>query len=124
MAEALENVFDALRKRMLQSRGTMVKDRDQPGDLQLVTPWIEPGKAKPAWFGAVQCKKNYVSVHLMPLYCLPAMRDELPPELLKRMQGKSCFNFKAVDPTLFDVLEGAIAKCADAYADAAVLAKR
>ena len=61
------------------------------------------------WFGAVQIKKNYVSYHLMPIYAFPELLDGLSPELKKRMQGKSCFNFKAVDRSLFTEL-GALAK--------------
>jgi len=52
------------------------------------------------YFGAVQIKKNYVSFHLMPVYINPKLLEGISPELKKRMQGKSCFNFKVVDKTL------------------------
>jgi hypothetical protein len=89
---------------------------DEPGNVVLKTPWNEPGKEGPAWFGAVQLKKNYVSWHLMPLYALPSLRDGVPPDLQKRMQGKSCFNFKKVEPELLDKLERLTAECAAEYA--------
>jgi len=38
-------------------------------------------------------------------------------DLQKRMQGKSCFNFKKVELELFDALERLTAECATAYAD-------
>jgi hypothetical protein len=82
----------------------------------LKTVWPEPGKSEGAWFGAVQLKKNYVSVHLMPIYADAALRAQVPPKLEKRMQGKSCFNFKTTEPELFDRLEGLIAACAQAWA--------
>ena len=116
MAEILEQVFAALRERMLRSGATMDVATDEPGNLVLKTTWSELGKNEPAWFGAVQLKKNYVSCHLMPLYALPALREKMPPELLKRMQGKSCFNFKKVEPELFDALEHLVADCVVAYA--------
>ena len=47
-------------------------------------------------FGAVQVKKNYTSFHLFPVYTDPSLIDDISPELRKRMQGKSCFNFKKV----------------------------
>lgn len=94
----------------------MLITRDAPGDLVLKTPWNEPGKTEPAWFAALQIKKAYVSCHLMPLYALPHLRDGVSPDLLKRMQGKSCFNFKTVDAALFDQLSRLIAECAAAYA--------
>jgi hypothetical protein len=52
------------------------------------------------FFGAVQTKKNYVSYHLMPVYVYPDLLDGISPELRRRMQGKSCFNFSRVDETL------------------------
>ncbi len=56
------------------------------------------------YFGAVQIKKNYVSFHLMPVYVNPALLEGISPELKKRMQGKSCFNFKAPDKILLTEL--------------------
>jgi hypothetical protein len=116
MADALEPVFFELRERMLRASKGMNLAQDEPGNVVLKTPWNEPGKEDPAWFGAVQLKKNYVSCHLMPLYALPSLRDGMPPDLEKRMQGKSCFNFKKVEPELFDTLERLTAECASAYA--------
>lgn len=115
MADSLETVFVELRERMLRASKGMNLAQDEPGNVILKTPWNEPGKKDPAWFGAVQLKKNYVSCHLMPLYALPSLRDGVPPDLEKRMQGKSCFNFKKVEPELFDRLERLIAECAAAY---------
>lgn len=48
------------------------------------------------FFGAVNIKKNYVSFHLMPVYIFPELLKNISPELKKRMQGKSCFNFKTI----------------------------
>jgi len=60
---------------------------------------------QPLFFGAVNIKKNYVSYHHMPVYVFPELLDEISPELKKRMQGKSCFNFKKPDSELFKELE-------------------
>jgi hypothetical protein len=116
MAEPLDQVFAALRERMLRSSAGMAVSADEPGNLVLRTPWMEPGKKEPAWFGAVQLRKNYVSVHLMPIYALPALRERLAPDLQQRMQGKSCFNFRKIEPEPFDALERLMADCAAAYA--------
>ncbi len=48
------------------------------------------------WFGAVKLGKAYVSFHLMPLYTSPTLKKAVPTSLKKRMQGKTCFNFKTV----------------------------
>ena len=58
-------------------------------------------KGKPLFFGAVICGRAYVSFHLMPLYWDESLRKKVSPELRKRMQGLSCFNFTAPDPALF-----------------------
>lgn len=49
------------------------------------------------YFGGVEIKKNYVSFHLMPVYINPELLKDISPDLKKRMQGKSCFNFKTVN---------------------------
>ena len=62
-------------------------------------------KGQPHHFGAVLRKKGYVSFHLMPLYCFPDMVAGVSPELKKRMQGKSCFNFTRPDAPLLVQLD-------------------
>ncbi len=52
------------------------------------------------WVGGVQIRKNYVSYHLMPVYMFPDLLTGISDRLRKRMQGKSCFNFTAVDEDL------------------------
>lgn len=59
---------------------------------------------KPLFFAAVRTSKSYVSYHLMPVYVEPALLDTVSPELKKRMQGKSCFNFTAIDEKLLKEL--------------------
>jgi hypothetical protein len=60
-------------------------------------------KAMPAAW--VKIGKGYVSYHFMPVYMFPKLRERLSEELRARMQGKSCFNFKVPDETLFKELE-------------------
>jgi hypothetical protein len=59
---------------------------------------------QPLCFGGVRLGKNYVSFYLMSVYASPELLKAMSPELKKRMQGKSCFNFKAVDKELFKEL--------------------
>ena len=40
----------------------------------------------------------------MSVYACPELLQSMSPELKKRMQGKSCFNFKEVDEKLFKEL--------------------
>lgn len=59
---------------------------------------------KEIFFASTQIKKNYVSFYLMPVYMFPDLLKNISPELKKHMQGKSCFNFKKVEPELLDEL--------------------
>ena len=96
--------------------GMVVKAAGDRG-IHLLATWDNPRQAgQPMWFGGVQKMKAYVSYHLMPVYSHPSLAAKIPPELKKRMQGKSCFNFKAQDPALFDQLEALTREAAAAYA--------
>ncbi len=58
-------------------------------------------KGKPLMFAAVRAGKAYVSYHLFPLYMNEKLVSTISPELKRRMQGKTCFNFTRTDPALF-----------------------
>jgi hypothetical protein len=53
------------------------------------------------WFGGTRLGARYVSYYLMPVFVQPSLLDGISPELHRRMQGKSCFNFTRVDAPLF-----------------------
>jgi len=57
------------------------------------------------WFAGTRLGKRYVSYYLMPIYVQPSLLDDISPELRRRMQGKSCFNFAKVDEPLLAELE-------------------
>jgi hypothetical protein len=60
---------------------------------------------QPLCFGGVRLGKSYVSFYLMTVYAAPDLLKGMSPALKKRMQGKSCFNFKEVDQQLFTELK-------------------
>jgi hypothetical protein len=96
-------VFAELKK-LIEPYASTLKPHGKGGDYILIGPPTPRSQGKEVWFGGVQIKKNYVSYHLMPIYAFPDLLDGLSPELKKRMQGKSCFNFKTVDKPLFKEL--------------------
>lgn len=106
-APVFQSLSTILRK---YSKGLSAKV-DTVDHLYLERPAATP-KSKPEFFGAVQVKKSYVSYHLMPVYIAPELLDGISPELRARMQGKSCFNFKAVEPALFKELDALTKRCA------------
>lgn len=85
-------------------KGRLKANPDVPGNYTLIGPPAEWSRGKDVWFGAVQTRKNYVSYQLMAVYAFPELLEGISPELRKRMQGKSCFNFKTVDERLFKEL--------------------
>jgi hypothetical protein len=93
------SVFEKLAGIFAPYRSRLVARRDEAGDLYLETP---PSSRYPdgLYFGAVKVGKRYVSFHLMPVYTNPELLDGISPELRKRMQGKSCFNFAKPDDAL------------------------
>jgi hypothetical protein len=51
-------------------------------------------------FASVKDGKSYVSFHLFPVYVMPDLLGGVSDPLRRRMQGKSCFNFTALEPEL------------------------
>lgn len=96
----LSLVFTELRKVLVPYADRLVVARDDDRELYLNTSTFQKNKT-PLFFGAVQIKKAYVSYHLMPVYLNPDLLMPASKELLSRMQGKSCFNFKGVEPERF-----------------------
>ncbi|MBC8328796.1 MAG: hypothetical protein H8E31_08620 [Planctomycetes bacterium] len=96
--------FGALKELLARHQRSLVVARDQPGDFLLVT--RKDFRGQPMCFGGVTIRKNYVSFHLMPVYVEPKLLEGISPGLRKRMQGKSCFNFKRVEEELFAELRG------------------
>jgi hypothetical protein len=98
MASDFELAFDQL-KRVFASHLRRLAISEDTASVYSVTcrapsPFPQH-KGHPMWFGSVRKGKAYVSFHLMPLYMNPPLMNTISPGLKKRMQGKTCFNFKA-----------------------------
>ena len=96
-------VFEQLKNILKPHAENLTVTADTSDSYSLDGPYSEKWK-KELFFGAAQIKKNYVSFYLMPVYMYPELLKDISPELKKRMQGKSCFNFKRVEPDLFKEL--------------------
>jgi hypothetical protein len=90
-------VFQPLRAVLAEQASRLAVSTNTAIEYTLVTKSKSPypqHKGQPMWFGAVKVGKAYVSYHLMPLYLNPTLTNTISPALKRRMQGKSCFNFK------------------------------
>ena len=96
-------VFEELKKILKPYASKLTVTADTPEAYSLDGPYSEKWK-RTLFFGSAQIKKNYVSFYLMPVYMFPNLLENISPELKKHMQGKSCFNFKKVEPDLFKEL--------------------
>jgi hypothetical protein len=112
MPVSFEPIFKRLRTILQEQQATFSVKSDTTTLFSLEAP-TGPATIK-AWGGKlrapsipvawVEVKKNYVSYHLMGIYMNPKLEAKLSDALRAHMQGKSCFNFKKVDETLFHEL--------------------
>ncbi|RLQ93855.1 hypothetical protein [Falsibacillus albus] len=113
--EQFSEVFQALRGILEQYEEGMEVKADNDESYYLDTRYTYSANNKPIFFGAAKINKNYVSYHLMPVYVCPELLDSVSSELRKKMQGKSCFNFKKVEEGLFLELKELTVKGAEKF---------
>ena len=116
-------VFAELKRILERHAADLSIVKDEPGYYYLDAA-IDPKSHKPNFFGAARIMKSYVSFYLMPVYVFPELVGGLSPELKKRMQGKSCFNFAAPDAALFSELAALTDLGFERYRHAGMLVQR
>ncbi|HLY16374.1 MAG TPA: hypothetical protein VKR61_04085 [Bryobacteraceae bacterium] len=97
MPADLAAVFAVLKPVLGKFSKRLAVKTDTPTEYTLLTKSPSPfpqHKGQPMFFGSVRVGKSYVSFHLMPIYMCPDLTSRISPALKKRMQGKSCFNFR------------------------------
>ncbi|XYH99911.1 hypothetical protein ACMHYB_09185 [Sorangium sp. So ce1128] len=109
-AEGSTSAFEALRSILQRHARDLVVVHDTPDNYYLDTRTKGPN-GKPLFFGAARAGRAYTSFYLMPVYTDPELLGGMSPELKKRMQGKSCFNFKTNEPALFAELAALTGRC-------------
>ncbi len=111
--EQLEAAFARLREVVEPFMGACRVKTDDPGSL-----YLETRASKPEMFSAVSLRKSAVSFHYMPVYVDPGSLEGISEELRRRMQGKSCFNFKRPDDPAIEELEALVGRTAAGFLDA------
>lgn len=109
-----DKIFTVLKSFLAQYEPNLSVVHKKSDHYYLNLPTTETNK-KAEFFGAVQIKKTYVAFHLMPIYYYPELLNNISRELKNRMQGKSCFNFKEIDDTLFKELNSLTKSSFDKY---------
>jgi hypothetical protein len=98
-------VFNQLREIFKAYETVMKVTADTEDHYYLDTYKINPKNKQAIFFGAAKINKNYVSYHLMPVYIYSELLEDISTDLKKRMQGKSCFNFKEINEDLIGELK-------------------
>ncbi|MBC7926101.1 MAG: hypothetical protein H7039_10645 [Bryobacteraceae bacterium] len=95
--------FDALVGLLRPLESRLAVKADEPGNYMTETR-APSYRGKPMMFASV-ASKSYVAFHFFPVYLWPEMLDAISPELRRKMQGKTCWNFRRVEPELFSELQ-------------------
>ena len=99
----LATVHERLRAILAPYRDRLRVASDGPGGMTLELPEYA---GQPWGFAAgTRLGKRYVSYYLMGVYGDDGLAFSISPDLRRRMQGKSCFNFTRIDEALFGELE-------------------
>jgi hypothetical protein len=107
-------VFEQLKNILKPYAERLTLKADTSDTYYIDGPYSEKWK-KQLFFASTVIKKNYVSFYLMPVYMYPDLLKDVSADLKKRMQGKSCFNFKKVEPDLFNELAELTRKGAEKF---------
>jgi hypothetical protein len=120
--DSFAEVFQSLRSVLQKYAVTFVVSEDTSAKYCLEAP-IGPatlqawgGKARSARIPVawVEVGRSYVSYHLMGI-AVPSVQAGMTRALKARMQGKTCFNFTAADPTLLTELDSLTAASITAF---------
>ena len=112
----LEAVHDRLKGLLAPYRDELSVTSDGPTGMVLEVPGLE---GKPwGYVAATRLGKRYVS-YLMPVYASPELTAGISPDLARRRQGKSCFNFTRIDEGLFAELDTLTSRSIDGWASEA-----
>ena len=101
-----ELAFQGLRKILKPYDKKLRVIKDGPGGYMSESKSIRY-QGKPVMFASIT-SKSYVAFHLFPVYMFPDLLKGISPELKKRMQGKTCWNFKKAEEPLFADLGGLV----------------
>lgn len=104
MNAKFESVFSELRAILARNVGSLSVTEDS-STRYCLEGGRHPKRGTPISIAWVQVDKAYVSFHHMGIYARPELLKGISRGLRGRMQGKSCFNFTAINAELFAELE-------------------
>ena len=102
----------------------LVRQAVPAGYTEHIGPKYLEFRAGPEMCFALANQKSYLSLHLVPMYLMPALQERLAAAAPKLKMGKGCLNFNKVEELPLDALAEVIAATSLADYLAAMLAVR
>ena len=87
----------------------LVRQAVPAGYTEHIGPKFLEFRAGPEMCIALASQKNHMSLHLVPIYLMPALREQLAVAAPKLKMGKGCLNFKKVEELPLTALAEVIA---------------
>jgi hypothetical protein len=106
-------LFVALRKILRAHEASLLVARDVPGEYELTerVSGAAGASGKPRFFGGVRTSRSHTTFLLAPLAANPALLESISDHLRARMEGNASFQFKTIEPGLFEELAALTASC-------------
>ena len=105
-------IFDQIKKLIsAYAKGHLMESGNQPGGYSLLsdkTVEVAGRQRNDLFFAAALVQKGYVGFYFMPVYTDPSLKNQLHPDLVKCLKGKSCFHIKKNDPALMQHIKDAL----------------
>ena len=111
MQEQLTEIFQRLKVLLKEYEAYLTPKFDLDSKYEL---WsikrleIERRKRKEVFFAGLIIQRKYVGFYYMPIYTDPDLKNVFKPELLKLLQGKSCFHIKMLDAKIEKQIRNAL----------------
>jgi hypothetical protein len=101
----LKTIFEEIKPFMAAYQPPLVVTANFESRYELYTdkPFIFEGRKKPnISFAGLIIQSGYVGFYFMPIYTSIKLKEDISPELLKLLKGKSCFHIKKTSPELLE----------------------
>ena len=103
MQDELIKIFSRLKKLLKQYEKPLMPkfDLDSKYDLWSYKDMVTDGrKRSEIYFAGLIIQSSYVGFYYMPVYTDTNLKNDIKPDLLKLIKGKSCFHIRNLDENL------------------------
>ncbi len=102
--EQFLNNLPADRKAEVEKVWNVIRENMPSGYSEEIDAKFLSFKTGKDWYVALANRKNYISLHLLPIYVYPELRAKFDAADKKSKSGKGCINFKKADDLPLEVI--------------------